>query len=550
MREHDAAATSPTAGNDAYCRVVFAAGGNLDTFEHSGFSYPETGGCWSLGRISRLRLPAPRRPGGVELLLTVHPVQGTIPGVEPTIAISVNGTPLSHLSMAGELSLRVALPHELLRGHETILLQFAHPVFVTGAPDDKAGEARQLAVFFEQLELRSIEGPVITPDVPTVRSEAALEPPYVSDAARLGFGRTQQVMRIFEAAQVPKPAPLLNPERLSPEFLAEHTRYRPPGATAAYAVPGHELWGNGLLVREGRIFLSGDCFPGYLAASAAKGVADFPQMWKGALGRQGAETLVSGQPLAVLVHPNLVYGHFLLEILPRLYQFSLLRSWGCQVRPALSARMADWVRAFVRLYCDDDEVFWYDHERHRVVAPSFVVPSMMQVDHHLHPAFNLMVTDLLARVGVLPITAQRRAPAGRRLYLTRTAMPGPPRLLNEPEVERTMAALGFAIVHPEQMPLADQLRLYASADVIAGEFSSALHNAMFMAPGTGVIAINFFNAYQSGIARVRRQHIAFVPPDDGIFRHWRLTADRPRVFNVNCDELRQTTEAMLAVLQG
>ena len=83
---------------------------------------------------------------------------------------------------------------------------------------------------------------------------------------------------------------------------------------------------------------------------------------------------------------------------------------------------------------------------------------------------------------------------------------------------------------------------------MAGEFGSALHNTIFSPPGTQVIAVNFFNHYQSAIARVRRQRIAFVPPEDGTFRHWRLTANLPRKFRADLAILRRTTQEMLANL--
>jgi capsular polysaccharide biosynthesis protein len=63
------------------------------------------------------------------------------------------------------------------------------------------------------------------------------------------------------------------------------------------------------------------------------------------------------------------------------------------------------------------------------------------------------------------------------------------RLLNRERIEQIAQDAGFAIVHPEQMPLLEQFALLGNARQIVGEYGSALHMSIFSAPGTMLAAL-------------------------------------------------------------
>ena len=69
------------------------------------------------------------------------------------------------------------------------------------------------------------------------------------------------------------------------------------------------------------------------------------------------------------------------------------------------------------------------------------------------------------------------------------------------------------------------------------EHGFALYGALFSPPGTRVVAMNFANHYQSAIARLRGHRIAYAPPADGTFRHWRLSRDLSPSWNVDLPTL-------------
>ena len=75
--------------------------------------------------------------------------------------------------------------------------------------------------------------------------------------------------------------------------------------------------------------------------------------------------------------------------------------------------------------------------------------------------------------------------------------------------------------------------MFDGAEVIAGEYSSALHNSLSSRPGTRVLSLDFYSWYQSMIGRLRQQPHAFVAPDDGRYRHWRLPEGANRSYRID-----------------
>jgi capsular polysaccharide biosynthesis protein len=79
-------------------------------------------------------------------------------------------------------------------------------------------------------------------------------------------------------------------------------------------------------------------------------------------------------------------------------------------------------------------------------------------------------------------------PGPRRIYVSREGTRHR-RPRNEAEVRDRVAARGFAIVRPETMPVADQIRLFLGAEIVLGVHGSALANAAFMRPGGTLLEI-------------------------------------------------------------
>ncbi len=366
------------------------------------------------------------------------------------------------------------------------------------------------------------------------------------DFAQVGsdqFGRLPIPHRILlhDAASTPSPPPLFRESELEPHIVLEHYQWTSPPPVYAYAVPGCVLGGRGLLAREDRLWLPPDCFPRYVAAICTK--RNFPPFWLGALASRDARTLYVDAPCACPLSPNIVFGHFLLEMLPRIYVLRKLRDLGIHFQLTVSRLIPNWIKTYISYYFDINEVIWYNPNNEVIDAPLFIVPSMMQVEHNLHPCFNDMLEDLLSRS-----IQGKRASHGARLFLSR-ANKGPSWhvMTNAEAVEDTFRELGFQVIHPQEYSIEDQHKIFSEAQCIAAEYSSALHNSLFASPGTHVIALNRINHYQSMISRLRSQPLAFIPPADGFMRDWRHqhpdwrgNDDRVARFEIDCGKLKDS----------
>ena len=381
---------------------------------------------------------------------------------------------------------------------------------------------------------------LVAVDPPNLAGERVVDYVDAPDVTAFGTRGRHERLVMMASAMPPEQIPMQANVVPHPMVVDDHNRYSAPPAVCAYAVHGGQLWAGGLVTLQDRFVLPQDCLPSYLRASILPDGHRFdiplldPARWA------GREHLASALPVASVLHPNMIFGHFLLEMLPRLYVLSLMRQLGARFVTALPRDVPDWVRPFIALYVPLAEQLWYDPKLQIIEAPSIVLPSMLHEQHHFHPAFNSMVADLRARAGLTPDPGDtpRDPGAPKRLYLSRKLVGRNRRLQNEDEVETLMQRLGFTLVHPEQLPLREQLTLFDGAEVVAGEYSSALHNTMFCRPGTRVISIDYYSGYQSALGRLRQQPHGFVAPDDGSYRHWRLVHESQRNYRVDPEALR------------
>lgn len=84
-----------------------------------------------------------------------------------------------------------------------------------------------------------------------------------------------------------------------------------------------------------------------------------------------------------------------------------------------------------------------------------------------------------SRVGSVGGTAGQQ-----KTYLSRSRLPaGSRRILAEEALEEELAVLGWRVVHPEMLPIAEQLAVLEGSAVVAGHIGSALHLMMYLGSG-------------------------------------------------------------------
>lgn len=86
--------------------------------------------------------------------------------------------------------------------------------------------------------------------------------------------------------------------------------------------------------------------------------------------------------------------------------------------------------------------------------------------------------------------AARIEPKGpERIYISRTRFNGRGGVIHEAIIEANMVANGYAIMHPEKMPLVEQLEWYRAAKHIVGLDSSAFHMVAIVADSSKKVAM-------------------------------------------------------------
>jgi len=178
------------------------------------------------------------------------------------------------------------------------------------------------------------------------------------------------------------------------------------------------------------------------------------------------------------------FGHFLLEGLSRwwllallpepvraqlrfvLYDQQPLRSWQLEMLECLG------VAADRLLYLTEPMRF----ERLIVPAPAY----------HLHRGAASAQRDTWERIG----RAFDCGAGPARVYLSRSRHRRNRVLVDEEEVERSFAARGFAVLHPQELGIAEQVAAIRHARLIAGSAGSAMYLSAFARQGARKLIVS------------------------------------------------------------
>lgn len=381
--------------------------------------------------------------------------------------------------------------------------------------------------------------PSLRPDPKWVDTPVVFE--EVQDVAALGRVAGSHRITLFRAFE-DAPGFALHPSRGLTEAIRRQHAFRWPAPdVCAYFLAGHRLSGLSFLTNDaGETFFRNDCLPAYAHPSIVGRLeASYLRHYFGGVMRADARVVQLDRPCAVPLHHHLIYGHFLLELVPRFFVLDVLRDLGVSFYVALPNNLPEYVRAFVSYLVPASEIVFYDPAVDVLRADHFIVPSAMQFDYHMHPfaawAYEACKRKVLS--GVAPLSAEARQ-RFRRIYLSRSRLETRSwhYLENEAAVEAALGTLGFHVAHPQTLSLVEQMQMYDAAEMMVSEYSSASHNALFSERGTKSLVMNYSSPIQSRVARLKRQHLAVLLPRDGTLRQDPTAGEEGR-FSVDCDEL-------------
>jgi capsular polysaccharide biosynthesis protein len=189
----------------------------------------------------------------------------------------------------------------------------------------------------------------------------------------------------------------------------------------------------------------------------------------------------------------------------------------------------------------EDQVVNSDEVRH-VRAEQLVVPGVASTIERNPPWVSQLLRSRLVPDGLA------RVP-GRHLYLARRAGRHNRCVLNEAEVLALLEPLGFDVVDPGDLSVADQIRTFAEADVVVAPHGAALANIPFFSPGAALLElfpsqsmVADYWKMTCGVTGLEYQYLSGTGPAAGTTRGEFVVAD----ITVDLRKLESMVTALLA----
>jgi hypothetical protein len=362
---------------------------------------------------------------------------------------------------------------------------------------------------------------------PLISARAAKRIGYEECAHLSGLSKAgvPSIFWLYSYVETLPNSPLLFPELASKEILEQH-RWSPVNTQGIGFgfLPDALVSGKSLVGDEKSLFELGPLVPTYVDNYLRRGE---PDVGDTSLANK-SKRFLPGESI-LLTHWNCdVYGHWLLEGLPKLLLLRRLRHLFPRLRiivPLAPVPLASRLLSHIlRRGRPPSNATSYVQRWADIVLPGAVVETYDPSSEYLHCEALLSPTTLFSSptfhfhpelAALLDELPGRPARKQLRLYITRKRASHYREMANAAEIEAIAAGHGLTVIAPETLPLIEQIRLFASAKLIVGEFGSAMHNALFSAPGTTVFCLNWINALQSRIAQLREQRIGYLLPDNG-----------------------------------
>lgn len=171
-----------------------------------------------------------------------------------------------------------------------------------------------------------------------------------------------------------------------------------------------------------------------------------------------------------------VYGHWLVDFLPRLYVLAETGHDLTQIRFVVPADLPGFAREFLQMAgIPAANLLFHDHDREQLLFDELIVPTLLRTASRLHPLFRRASDFWVERAGI-------PAPPGtasRKIFISRGGVTSGRVLTNRTALESIASAEGFEIVRPETLPIREQISLFREASHVIGEYGSGMHGTVF-----------------------------------------------------------------------
>jgi hypothetical protein len=209
-----------------------------------------------------------------------------------------------------------------------------------------------------------------------------------------------------------------------------------------------------------------------------------------------------------------IYGHWLVDILPRLWVLKQCGLDPSKMRYIVPEQSPPFLLPLLSTFgIGGHQLITYNERTEIIQAAELLLPTNLRRASRLHASMKDARDYLMERAFKAgPIPKKEGTP--RRVFISRRNSDPSRSLINRVRIEELAQEHGFALVRPEEMTIPEQIGLFRSVREVAGEYGSGLHNTLFSEPGTAVCALRGTSAHpgfiQSGISDVCKQHTGYV----------------------------------------
>lgn len=279
------------------------------------------------------------------------------------------------------------------------------------------------------------------------------------------------------------------------------------GSMGVYRVAGGALSCDGLPFYNGTALLSPQWNTSDKVAETAVGKSDITDWSRPTRFIEGDVVSITGPGVSV-------WGHWLVDFLPRLYVLHLAGYNIQNMRFLLPDRAPGYAVHLLELIgIPASSLLRYDSATELVGCSNLILPSYMRSGNRFKfnfaAAMEFLLENIIQRNQLPPSPVQ-----SDRVLVSRGTVRAQRTLTNRFDIERLVTDRGFAAIDPTAFSILEQIAIFRSAKQVVGEYGSGLHNCMFSPAGTTICALRGSSRHpafiQSGIAEALDQDLGYV----------------------------------------
>lgn len=207
-----------------------------------------------------------------------------------------------------------------------------------------------------------------------------------------------------------------------------------------------------------------------------------------------------------------VYGHWLLDVIPRLY--CVRHCENITGIPLLAPKPLPWANDFIQAmgYRLEDfhqliagqSLFVRTLKVHALARSGFVLDRDLSTN-----AWSMLIKGLMEKSTETKLSYAYNC----RIFVSRSLWLKKRWLRNSEMIHAFLTANGYSIVCPEKYSLTEQMRIFSAAETVIGEDGSGLHNIIYSSQPNGrlgVINMGRTNLWHAGISLAKGWSLAYA----------------------------------------